>query len=435
VLALLAPLGASAGAETARSAAKQELRAQARAEREARREARKEQRAEIRSARKATREAAHEERRAEREARRAAREQARVERYATSEAPAGESSAQQPSESGQGETAGGSGAQTALTPRAGCTITAAASSAEVALGESVTLSGKLLCPAGIEVDGQPVTISEREMGASEEVGSTSSTLVPAGSTTIGEDGSYEFHSAALTGHTAFILRTPGARRAARVVVRVNAAITLEGPAASGSALAMSVARLDGGPTRRTFSGVVQPASEDLQVALRVRYGGEEWRTVAYTRTDAEGHYSFSHRFRFAGDVEVLTSARPRGDLLTRSQPILYTILQAQNPALTIQSSAPTPSTTSTQPPSTDPASSPGSTSNAGATTISGVASGGANQTVTLLARDFEGSFAPVATTTTGAGGAYSFDVEPTQTTVYEVACARNRSTQVRVLVS
>jgi hypothetical protein len=430
-LALLTP--GSAGAASQGAAAKLAIKTQRQAERDERREARETRHAQLRSARKAANETRRSERQSEREERRAARQAERAERDSASEAPSSTEtpSGEAGSEEGQhGAPPSGVKTQSATTPASGCSITALTSAAQVTAGESVTLSGKLSCPAGVSAEGQEVTISQRE--ASTESGASASSLTPAGTATTAADGSYEFHTASLGTRSTFVLRAASTRQPARIVVRVGAAVTLAGSSASGSAVAMGAGRSAGGPTRMSFSGVVQPVSAGVGVGLRVRYAGEEWRTVAITRTDAEGHYSFSHRFRFAGDVEVLTVSHPHGEQRTESTPLSYTIVQAQNPALTIQSSAAAPVT---QPPA--PASPTlDTTPPAGAaTTISGVASAGANQTVTLLARTAAGRLAPVATVTADATGAYSFTVEPTQTTIYEVACGKQRSTQVRVEVS
>jgi hypothetical protein len=336
-LALLLPFSASAGAAGANaSGSKQAIRAQRKADRLARHEARELQRTQRHDAKKAANEATRSERQAEREARRAARQAERADRSNATEAPSttepgsgeptpGENSQQPPTEGSHEAPAAGTGTQPALTPRAGCSLTVAASAAQVVAGEAVTLSGKLSCPAGLDVAGREVTIEQREAAAPGQAGASSTSLAPAGTATTAEDGSYEFHSAALTGRSTFVVRSARVRRRALVVVRVGAGMTLESTVATGAALALSSGKAAGGPTRLTFSGVVQPAAADIGVGLRVRYAGEEWRTVAFARTDTEGHYSFSHRFRVAGAVEVVTVAHPHGEQRTESTPLSYTI--------------------------------------------------------------------------------------------------------------
>jgi hypothetical protein len=423
----------------------------------------KAQRQQRRDARKAANEAQRSARQSEREARRAVRQAERgdgsSEAPSTSEAPTGEVGAGETHDAPptgvktQPATTPGVKTQTATTPASGCSVTAASSAAQVTSGEAVTLSGKLTCPAGVSVEGQEVTVSQRE--AASAAGGSASSLASAGTAATAAAGSYEFHTADLSGRSTFVLRVASARRPARVVVRVDAGVTLAGSAASGAAVPMGAGRSAGGPTRMSFSGTVQPAAPGIGVGLRVRYVGDEWRTVATAHTDAEGHYSFSHRFRYAGDVEVVTTAHPHGEQRTESTPLSYTIVQAQNPALTIESSAaptaiaptaptspaldatPTPTPATSTPAAPTPTPTPAATTPtpAAPTTISGVASNAANQTVTLLARTSAGRFAPVATVLADETGAYSFTVEPTQTTIYEVSCGKDRSTQVRVEVS
>ncbi|HTA35238.1 MAG TPA: hypothetical protein VK761_00880, partial [Solirubrobacteraceae bacterium] len=231
------------------------------------------------------------------------------------------------------------------------------SATQVTVGEAVTLSGKLSCPPGIDVAGREVTLDQREASAPAGVNTPPgvtppgvsaplASLAPLDTATTAEDGSYEFHSGALTGRSTFVVRSAGVRHPARTVVRVGAGMTLESATVSGSALALSSGKAGATADRLAFSGVVQPAAAGVGVGLRVRYAGSEWRTVAFAHTDANGHYSFSHRFRAAGVVEVVTVSHPHGEQRTESTPLSYTITAATSPAPT--STAPT-STTPTTP--------------------------------------------------------------------------------------
>jgi hypothetical protein len=368
-LALLSPVSASASSGGGQSSAKQTIRAQKRAAREAQRAARKQQRAERKDAKKAAREVTRGERQAEREARRAAREAERTDRPGTTEAPTsteGSTGEPTPGETGQKAPAeptpqappSGTGTQSSLTPRSGCTLTVAPSAAQVTVGETVALSGKLSCPAGIEVAGREVTIDQREASAPGAASASSTSLAPVDTATTAEDGSYEFHSAALTGRSTFVVRSTGVRHPARTVVRVGAGMTLESSTVSGSALALSSGKAGAVADRLAFSGVVQPAAAGVGVGLRVRYAGGDWRTVAFAHTDAEGHYTFSHRFRAAGIVEVVTVSHPHGEQRTESTPLSYTIGSPTSPSPTSESSgaAPTPAPSPTAPttPTTTP---------------------------------------------------------------------------------
>lgn len=295
-----------------------------------------------------------------------------------------------------------SDAQRHARSRGGCALTLQASSDLVAAGQTVTLSGYLACPGGIGASGETVTISQHQ-----RIGGVSS---PSELTAMTEaDGSFEMTSTALTAKTVFVARSAFAHHNARTVVKVAPTITLEGPAASGSQLAVGRYllgahgrdRLAG--NRFTFTGAVSPAATGAQVALQREYdtAGEQWRTIAFGRVGAEGHYSITHGFRIAGSVSVRVVAGAKGELRTASEPISYEIVQAQNPRLTIDSSA-------------DP------TDSGEPVTIAGIATGAANQEVTLLSRTPGQPFAPVTKAEVGGGGAYTFTVAPTENTYYEV---------------
>jgi hypothetical protein len=392
-------------------AAQSQQRAQERAERKLQREALREQRRTAHLQRRAARRAEHEARQATRASRRAERAGGSD---TSGEAPTmpGEGA---PSE-GHGEAPKGeAGAPGSGAGRGPCTLSAQASSPQVTAGSTVTISGKLTCPSTIEAGGQEVTVSQR--GA---VAATSG-LDVAGTVITQADGSYELHSTELTGRSVFIARSPNAQREARVLVTVGGVVDLQGPAVTGASLPMGAGKSAGGPAKQTFTGTVAPAEAGRQVALDVRYGSGEWRTVAFTRTDAQGNFSFSHRFRFAGDVSVMASARPRGDVATRSAALSYTIVQAQNPAVTIALA-----------PAQAPLAPAAGLASGEPVTVAGVAPRCAQHAVTLLVRSpAGGGFTAQATMQADATGAYSFTVAPTETTVYAVKCARARSTLVR----
>lgn len=387
-------------------AAQSPQRAQARAERKLLREARRQQRRAARQERRSAR-------RAEHEARQATRASRRAERAAGSDT-------EEPTQNEvtSREEHGEAPKTEAGAPRSGvghgpCTLSAQASSAEVTAGATVTISGKLTCPSTIEAGGQEVIVSQRGAVA------TTSGLSVAGTAITQADGSYEVQSAQLQGRSVFIARSPGAQREARVLVTVGGALSLQGPAVSGASLPMGAGK-SVGPAKQTFTGTVAPAEAGRQVALAVRYGSGEWRTVAFARTDEQGNFTFSHRFRFAGEVSVMASARPRGELLTRSTALAYTIVQAQNPAVTIALAA-----------AQAPLAPAAGLASAESVTIAGVAAGCAQHLVTLLSRSPAGGFSAVASTQADATGAYSFTLAPTVTSVYAVKCGRSRSTLVR----
>jgi hypothetical protein len=406
---LPATASASAGqtgpavAHSARSAQRAQARAEHKLQREARRAAHQAQRS--------TRQAEREERRATRAAQRAQR--SGVEN-APSESPVQEAPAAPEGKPEAPST--GPEATPSTTAHGRCSLSAESSAQQVTAGEAVTISGKLTCPSVAEAGEQEVTIYQREAG-----GATSDLKVAATATTE-EDGSYKIQSAALNGRSVFIVRAAPVPHGARVIVTVDSAVILQGPTANAASLPMGAGRAAGGPVRATFIGTIEPAQGDRQVGLKIRYGQGEWRTVSFTRTDAEGHFTFSHRFRYAGDVTVMAVARARGTQRTQSQPLAYTVAQAQNPALTITSSPMTPALAEVP-------------AGGAQTTIAGVASGQAHQTVTLLSHTSAGHFTSVATTQSDQSGDYAFTVQPTQTTIYKVSCAKARSTPLRLEVS
>jgi hypothetical protein len=381
---------------------------------------------ESREAQRAAHEASRATREAERDARRTERSERRREREELRAARAAERTGH---ETTQTEVTPGEGADVRPAPvlpsasasgRATCAISAESSADSVTAGETVTISGKLTCPTLEEASGQNVTVYQHEFGAASAV----PTVV--GTVTTADDGSYQFRSAGLKARSRFRLRAASTRFSPRVTIEVDAAISLQGPAASGAALTMWNGHLARAANIADFSGTVQPQAAHTAVALKVRYGSGAWHRVAGTYTDAQGSFSFLHRFRYAGAVSVMVASRPRGDRRTSSAELSYTIVQAQNPSLTIGQPATAPVALVPTPGQAVLTSQP--------TTITGIASAGPGRTVTLRVLE-SGRFKPVATTVSDASsGAYSFTVDPTATTVYEVTCGRQHSTPLRVEV-
>jgi hypothetical protein len=380
---------------------------------------------ESREAQRAAHQAVRAAREAQRDARRTERTQLRREREelraAHAAEPAGNDATK--TESPPGEGADENPAPVA--PGAGgtrhptCALSAEPSAHHVTAGEAVTISGTLTCPALEEASGQNVTVYQHE------VGGPPSARTVVGTVTTAQDGSYQFHSPALTARSTFLLKGAETPRRARVDIQVDAGISLQGPAASGAALTMWNGHLARSANIADFAGTVHPQAADTGVALKVRYAGGAWHRVAVTRTDAQGNFSFPHRFRYAGAVSVVAVTRPRGERRTTSAELSYTIMQAQNPALTIGQSTTAPAALAPPPGQTALAPEP--------TTIAGTASAGGAHAVTLLSRPLtSGHFTPVATIVSDASGDYSFTVSPSATTVYEVASGGQRSTPLRV---
>lgn len=167
----------------------------------------------------------------------------------------------------------------------------------------------------------------------------------------------------------------------------------------------------------TFTGQVAPggghAGEPVLLQEQAGETGDGWRTIGRGVIEAGSGYSITHDFRrpgafelraiFAGDVR---NARSSSDLLT------VVINQAERPAFTISTSAPAIVLGSP-------------------VTISGVLYEPGSSTIPLPAKSVSlwghepgGTYAPLASTVTGADGSYSFTQTPSlHNEVYEVQTA------------
>lgn len=196
------------------------------------------------------------------------------------------------------------------------------------------------------------------------------------------------------------VRAQGARSATQRV-RVSAQVTLSGPAEGQL--------LTGFPNRVTFTGIVSPADIGARVILQRQNSltGNEWHRIdagIVEQSGATGVFTIVHRFIVPGDanIRVLVRSQKR-NVPSESNVLAYSISQAQNPQLTIQSSA-------------DPIIS------GEAATISGKVAVGPGRPVTLMAHTaHQPGFRPVAEATTNSAGEYSFPAQsPTNSTFYRV---------------
>ncbi|HWG09809.1 MAG TPA: Ig-like domain-containing protein [Solirubrobacteraceae bacterium] len=378
------------------SAADREARLQEREARLQEREARARERAQMRAARREERAAARAERLAERSQRQAARAQERAARHA-----------------GTTDTGEASAPATPPAPAAstrGCRMSIQTSASLITAGEAVTVSGKVTCPATGEsaaaaaAAGRQVSIERAQQGG----GGGGRAFAALATVSTEADGSYQLSPVTLSANTRFRVRL--GRHGAHTAVRVAPVVTLNAPVAP----AASAAGTQGGHVRQarraTFTGTVAPAAPGARVALQVSYpaDGEQWRTIAYGDV-VDGSFSISRAFKIPGEAKVRVLAHPKGaNAPGISEAVTYMVPQPQNPRLTIETSAdPIPF---------------GQT-----VTISGVAADAPGQTVTLLARTRNGSFAPVATSTADDSGNYQFLQTPEQSTYYEVSDSATRS--------
>jgi hypothetical protein len=265
---------------------------------------------------------------------------------------------------------------------------------QITAGEATEVSGRLACGRNVSPAGQPVTLYAHVAG--------SAGYVPVQSTTTEASGSYKFSTAAENANTSFYVRSHGAQSASRRL-RVAAQVTLTGPP-EGTQIET------GAPNKQTFSGTVNPADVGARVILQRQNAiiGNEWHRIGIGQVAAGGSYSITHTFRVPGDASIRVLVRSDGlNSPSESNVLEYEISQAQNPSLTISSSA-------------DPI------MYGQPVTISGaVTSATTSQPVTLEARTVhQHGFAPIAEARTGTGGSYSFAAQsPVNSTLYRVTTA------------
>jgi hypothetical protein len=160
-----------------------------------------------------------------------------------------------------------------------------------------------------------------------------------------------------------------------------------------------------------FTGSVVPDHAGQRVVLQQETASGDWRSLRDGRLDGGSNYSITYRWRFAGDhiVRVLFPGDIR-NIEGSANPVTVAVQQKQIPGFSINSS--------------DQLITYGQS-----VTISGVldtsstaATPEQGTPVTLWARNaYQSQFTPVADTTTGTDGSYTFAPQtPTYNTVYQV---------------
>ena len=214
-------------------------------------------------------------------------------------------------------------------------------------------------------------------------------------------GFYEFSlsSSESTANASFFVTAPGGLRSRTVREHVSAALTISAAAATGETF-----------QALTFSGAVVPSGHSgEQVSLQQAGPDGNWRTVAQGPIDSSGNYSISHAFARAGffNVRALLAGDAENTKAV-SDPIAFSVQQAQNVGFTIQPS--------------DPQIVVGQS-----VTISGVVyapgsttTPAAGESVTLWGHEAGRPDVAIATTVTGSDGSYSFTQEPIHNETYDV---------------
>ncbi|HUA06381.1 MAG TPA: hypothetical protein VMB27_20915 [Solirubrobacteraceae bacterium] len=155
----------------------------------------------------------------------------------------------------------------------------------------------------------------------------------------------------------------------------------------------------------TFTGTVTPNHAFERVVLQEQNNAGNWRDLKSGRLDGGSNYSITYRWRFAGDHTVrVLFPRDARNIAGTANPVTVAVQQKQVSGFTINTS--------------DQLISYGQP-----VTISGAVDNATlNTPVTLWARNgYQSSFTPVADTTTGSGGSYTFAPQvPGYNTVYIV---------------
>jgi len=202
----------------------------------------------------------------------------------------------------------------------------------------------------------------------------------------------------------------GAKSPTRTV-RVQAQVILSGPADGADLLTAGLRT--GRRNRVAFSGKVTPEDVGAVVVLQRQNAltGNEWHRIQFGKVEAGGNFSIIHAFVVPGDanIRVLIRSEHR-NVPSPSNELNYEISQAENPQLTITSSA-------------------NPIFFGQSTVISGKLEGAPNTPVTLLAHTVhQHGFAPVAQVKTNGSGEYAFPAQsPVDSTFYEVQGAGRSS--------
>jgi hypothetical protein len=279
----------------------------------------------------------------------------------------------------------------------GCRINIVSEPHVITSGESVQLFGALRChPGGPANEGQTVTVFERAAGQA--------AFQTLGTPTTGPAGFYSIVAPNVTANTVYYASAVGVRSENRKV-RVAPQVTVGKAPTPPEGAQLRTGRHN----RVTFAGNVSPADENAELILQREnaVGGEEWHPIQRGFVGAGGAFSITHTFVVPGDANIRVLVRTHGQFTVRgiSNTLSYEISQAENPLLTLNSSAdPIPFGQSM--------------------TLSGVLKGGANQKVILLSHP-RGSlpFTKVGEASTNGNGEYSFLEQPPQNTSYRVTGA------------
>jgi hypothetical protein len=284
----------------------------------------------------------------------------------------------------------------------GCHATLNVAPRLITSGESALAFGQLSgCQSAAEDANQTVTLYE--------ISATGPGYGIAGTTTTDANGFYQVTVTDLTTNSSFYV-TAGAAQSKDRSVKVAAQVTLSGPPEG----VVPTALRTGHHNQVTFTGKVSPADAGAVVVLQRQNAirGNEWHRIGHNvQVSKAGEFTITHTFVYAGDANIRVVVRGGARNAPSPSNVLgYEIVQAQNPQLTIESSA-------------------NPISYGQSTTIKGVVAGAANAPVQLLERTAQQtSFTLLAEAKTDAAGAYTFAPQtPLESTFYRVQGAGRKS--------
>ncbi len=285
-------------------------------------------------------------------------------------------------------------------PAAGCRVTLNVAPRRLTAGESALAFGYVACANSSEDANQTVTLHEAAAPAP--------AYSVAGTATSSSRGFYEINVSPLTVNSSFYVTAANAQSPRRNV-KVAAQVEVKGPPEGVVPDELRTGRQN----RVTFTGTVSPADEGALLVLQRQnaVNGNEWHRIGLGSVGKGGSFSISHRFLVPGDANLRVVVRSAGRNIPSPSNILsYEIVQAQNPQLTIESSA-------------DPI------SYGQSVTISGVLTKMPNTAVRLFARSaLQGAYAPVGEVKTNSSGEYKFLPQtPLVNTFYRVESAGESS--------
>lgn len=210
----------------------------------------------------------------------------------------------------------------------GCRLSLEFKQRVITVGETADAAGQLRCATG-ELGGQTVTIYERS--------ALSPTFTVAATGTTEKSGAYSIPISGVMYNSKFYAVANEVRSSVKTE-RVLAEVKLVGPPEGVQLTTLRTGRAH----EVTFTGTVTPADEHALVVLQRQNvaRGEEWKRIGVGLVGAGGHFEIKHVFRVSGpaSIRVVVHA-PLLNAPSPSNTLDYEIEQAQNPSLTIDSSA------------------------------------------------------------------------------------------------